>query len=101
VLDKAALTGGKLRYPSDTHRIVMSDFDYRAPAELFAAQGRSGLRYRRFPNAAQAIQYAVEKLPATVLSATSIEVDDERYDAKQIRALYDSQSYPFERHVSL
>ena len=50
----------------------MADFDYRAPAELFAAQRRSGLRYRRFPNAAQAIQYAVEKLPVTVLSATSI-----------------------------
>src|SRR5436190_8091333 len=32
----------------------MSDFNYLAPALLFAAQGRSGLRYRRFLNAADA-----------------------------------------------
>jgi hypothetical protein len=78
----------------------VSDFDYMASAELFAAQGRSGLRYRRFPRAAEAIRYAIEKLPPTVLSATSIEVREKRYDAMQIRALYDSLRYPLARHAS-
>jgi hypothetical protein len=75
----------------------MSTFDYTASAELFAAQGRSGLRYRRFTRAAEAIKYAIEKLPPKVLAATSLEVDDERYSAGQIRTLYDSQNYPLVR----
>ena len=68
----------------------MSNFDYTASAGLFAAKGRSGLRYRRFPNAAEAIRYAIEKLPPKVLSGTSLEVNDERYNATQIRTLYES-----------
>ena len=75
----------------------VSDFDYMASAELLAAHGRSGLRYRRFPHAAEAIRYAIEKLPATVLSATSIEVREKRYGAIQIRALYESDGYPLAR----
>ena len=75
----------------------MTSFDYSAPAQLFAAHGRAGLRYRRFSKAAEAIQYAVEKLPRGALLASSIEVDDERYDAKQIRALYESDGYPLAR----
>jgi hypothetical protein len=78
----------------------MSDFDYMASAELFAAHGRSGLRYRRFPRAAEAIRYAIEKLPATALSATSIEVHEKRYGAIQIRALYASDRYPLTRQIS-
>jgi hypothetical protein len=75
----------------------MSNFDYSAPAELFAAHGRAGLRYRRFSKAAEAIRYAVEKLPGEALPTISIEVDDERYDAKQIRALYENDGYPLAR----
>jgi len=75
----------------------MTNFDYAAPAQLFAAHGRAGLRYRRFSKAAEAIQYAVEKLPGEALRATSIEVHDERYDAKQIRTLYESDEYPLAR----
>jgi hypothetical protein len=77
----------------------MSTFDYTASAELFAAKGRSGLRYLRFARAAEAIRYAVETLPPKVLSGTSLEVNDERYNATQIRALYESQSYPFARNA--
>jgi hypothetical protein len=76
---------------------MIINFDYSAPAELFAAHGRKGLRYRRFSKAADAIQYAVEKLPGVALPTTSIEVDHERYDARQIRALYDNGSYPLAR----
>jgi len=76
----------------------MSTFDYTASAELFAAKGRSGLRYLRFARAAEAIRYAVEILPPKVLSCTSLEVNNERYNATQIRHLYESQRYPFNRN---
>jgi hypothetical protein len=76
----------------------MSTFDYKASAELFAAKGRSGLRYRRFARAAEAIRYAVEKFPPKVFLGTSLEVNDERYNATQIRALYESPRYPFIRN---
>ena len=75
----------------------MNEFDYAAPAELFAGHGRAGLRYRRFARSAEAIRYAVEKLPTDALPVAAIEVADERYDGAQIRALYDSASYPLPR----
>jgi hypothetical protein len=75
----------------------MIKFDYKAPAELFAAQGRQGLRYRRFFNAGEAIRYAIEKLPVNLLPATRLEVGKQEYDGKQIRALYESESYPLTR----
>jgi hypothetical protein len=75
----------------------MLTFDYAASAELFAAQGRSGLRYRRFARAAEAIRYAIEKLPAEVLTTTSLEVRDARYNATQIRTLYNSERFPLAR----
>jgi hypothetical protein len=65
----------------------MSNFDYTTSA-LFSANRRSGLRYRRFLQAAEAIKYAIEKLPPRVFSGTSLEVNRERYNAEQIRALY-------------
>jgi hypothetical protein len=47
----------------------MADFDYDAPAELYASpiQGmhKFPMRYRRFAGSAEAIQFAVEKLPET------------------------------------
>ena len=75
----------------------MSSFDYAASAGLFAAKGRSGLRYRRFPQAAEAIRYAIEKLPPRVFLGTSLEVNRQRYNAEQIRALYESYRYPLTR----
>jgi hypothetical protein len=75
----------------------MTEFDYTAPAELYAAHGRTGLRYRRFPKSADAIRYAVEKLPAAALAATAIEVHERRYDAAEIRALYLGERYPLPR----
>ena len=75
----------------------MSSFDYAASAGLFAAKGRTKLRYRRFPHAAEAIRYAIEKLPRKRFSASSLEVNDERYNAAQIRALYECERYPLTR----
>jgi hypothetical protein len=68
----------------------MPEFDYMAPAILFADQGRSGLRYRRFLHAAEAIRYAVEKLPPDARAGARLEVEDKCYDAGQIRNLYDN-----------
>jgi len=84
--------------PKKVYVSLMSTFDYTASAELFAAKGRSGLRYRRFARAAEAIRYAVEELPPKVFLGTSLEVNDERYNATQIRALYESKHYPFTRN---
>jgi hypothetical protein len=68
----------------------MSEFNYTTPAVLFAAQGRSGFRYRRFLHAAEAIRYAVEKLPSDARSSARLEVQDKCYDAHQIRTLYEN-----------
>jgi hypothetical protein len=76
----------------------MSTFDYTASAELFALQARSGIRYQRFDRAAEAIRHAIEKLPPKVLAGSSIEVKDRRYNAAQIRALYESERYPLSRN---
>jgi hypothetical protein len=78
----------------------MSAFDYNASAELYVAAGRSGLRYRRFTCAADAIRFAIERLPAATLSSSRLEVEERHYDAKQIRALYDSEQYPLTRSRS-
>jgi hypothetical protein len=75
----------------------MSSFDYDAPAELFPARSRSGHRpvgYRRFSTAAEAIRYAVEKIPRGFLDGTVMESGAERSDGLRIRSLYDSTDYP-------
>ena len=78
----------------------MTDFNYDAPAELFAAQGRRpGVRYRRFLNAAEAIRYVIEKLPPNFLSAASLKVGGVRYQASELRQLYDSDGYPLKRDL--
>ena len=76
-------------------------FDYAAPAELFAGASRGFSRrpvqYRRFPSGAEAVRYAIEVLPAELLVGAVLEVDEDRFDGKQIRDLYDSQEYPLRR----
>jgi hypothetical protein len=77
----------------------MTSFDYTASAGLFAAKGRTKLRYRRFSQAAEAIRYAIEKLPRKLFLGSSLEVNDERYNAAQIRALYESERFPLTRNA--
>ena len=71
----------------------MSSFDYTASAELFAAEGQSGLRYRRFAHAAEAIGYTITFRPKS-FAGLSLHVNDEHYNAMQIRALYESELSP-------
>jgi hypothetical protein len=79
---------------------LVSAFDYRAPAELYASASKTGkrpMRYTRFKSAAEAIKYAVEELPPELLIGSTLEVNEERFDGFGIRALYDSARYPLRR----
>ena len=78
-------------------------FDYKAAAELFSSKNiriqSRVVKYLRFQQAAEAIRYAIEKLPADVLLGAYLEVDENRYDCRAIRALYERPEYPFRRLV--
>lgn len=78
-------------------------FDYKMPAELFSSKNiriqSRVVKYLRFQRAAEAIRFAIEKLPADVLLGAYLEVDERRYDCRGIRALYDRSEYPFRRLV--
>jgi hypothetical protein len=79
----------------------MIAFDFNAPAELFssASQGaaRGHMYYRRFATGAEAIRFAIEELPAALLRGSILQVDEDRFDARQIRELYDCPAYPLAR----
>jgi len=76
-------------------------FDYRAKAELFPGKNIKvrlrAFKYMRFDHAADAIRFAVERLPANILLGAYLEVDEKRYDSRGIRNLYDRAEYPFVR----
>jgi hypothetical protein len=79
----------------------MSMFDYGNAAEFFPTRrwrsARSAFGYKRFPRAADAIRYVIEELPPDLLVGAFLEVDEERFDGKGIRELYDSTDYPYLR----
>jgi hypothetical protein len=81
---------------------AMGRFDYAAPAEMFMTRARLMRRppvtYRRFPTAAEAIQYAIETIPAPLLVGAVMEVSEQRFDHRAIRELYDGAAYPLARH---
>jgi hypothetical protein len=79
----------------------MSVFDYGASAELFPGRQRTRMigtvAYKRFSVAAEAIRYAVEVLPANSFLGAILEANEERFDFRGIRELYDSAEYPLPR----
>jgi hypothetical protein len=83
--------------------VAAKPFDYDKPAELFAprprASGRQSYGYMRFDRAADAIQFAMERLPAKLLIGACLQVDEARIDNHGIRRLYDSVEYPPVRAV--
>ncbi len=78
-----------------------AQFDYGAQADLFPGRGRQFrgriCRYRRYVRAADAIRFAIEELPPELLGGTYLEVDESRFDGREIRCLYDSVEYPLAR----
>lgn len=82
----------------------MDPFDFKAPAEVFASNGRGAARrpmtYRRFANGAEAVQYAMEALPPEMLFGAVLEAGGSRFSVEDIRGLYESPQYPLERRKS-
>jgi hypothetical protein len=76
-------------------------FDYNANAELFfghpGVRTRNKVGYRRFARAASAVLFAVEQLSPTILHGTFLEVNDDRFNATEIRSLYDHVDFPLAR----
>jgi|ERR1700691_2810265 hypothetical protein len=81
----------------------MAEFDYNASAELYSTRKRMPRRqplgYRRFAQAAHAIRFAIEDLPAELLLGAFLEVGEERFNSAGIRQLYESDEYPLARRV--
>ena len=79
----------------------MAKFDYSAPAEIFGTGGfsrqRKTIAYRRFPSGAEAVRFAVEGVPASLQRGIVLESDEDRFDHRDIRALYDAEQYPLPR----
>jgi hypothetical protein len=79
----------------------MSSFDYEAEAELFPSRSRPSRRqpvgYKRFVRAADAIRFAIEELPVASLAGAWLEVGEDRFDAREIRRLYEHADYPLDR----
>ncbi|NTJ63131.1 hypothetical protein G6M50_07995 [Agrobacterium rhizogenes] len=78
----------------------MIRFDYTDGAGLYAGKairGHSGLRYRRFETAAEALRFAVEDMPGAQQRGSLLEVNEARFDHNQIRALHDAPDYPLSR----
>jgi hypothetical protein len=87
-----------MRITSKGHHVTL--FSYDAPAELYCSRryAKSARdQYKRFRTAAEALRYIVEDVPGTWLNGSVMEVDERRFDASAIRALYDSVSYPLDR----
>jgi Arc/MetJ-type ribon-helix-helix transcriptional regulator len=78
-------------------------FNYGMLAELFIGKGQGAkyrtITYRRFTNGSDAIRYAIEELPPGKLTSTVLQVDEIRFDSREIRKLYDGPDYPLQRRA--
>lgn len=81
---------------------MTSRINYSSPAELFPSRryAKSLARYRRFPNAAEAVRYIIEDQPESWLIGSTLDIDGARYEGKAIRSLYDAAEFPLPRKVA-
>jgi hypothetical protein len=87
----------RVREQARKQALDLNRFDYDAPAELFPGRtikGGERVKYRRFDTAAEALRFAVEKMPASALPGACIEIDEMRFGSREIRYLYDNAAYP-------
>ena len=78
----------------------LNGFDYSAPAELYPSRSRrvrGPFTYKRFDSAAEALRYAVEKMPEGALLGATLEVNEARFSEAEIHALYMNAAYPLKR----
>jgi hypothetical protein len=79
----------------------MTDFNYDVPGEFYSRKTQglrpSGLTYHRFDTVAEAIRFAMEKVSSRDLGGCTLEVEGERFGAKELRALYASPRFPLRR----
>ena len=71
--------------------------DFGSAAELYPgsdAKHHRQVAYRRFDTLADAVRFAIEELKPTLLLGAVVEADEVRYEATEIRSLYDSTSFP-------
>ncbi len=81
----------------------MKPFDYEVMADLYPVRNRKFssrfTRYRRFDSAAEALRFAIEELPPQLLQGAFLEVEEERWDSREMRRLYDSAKFPLARRI--
>lgn len=78
----------------------MAEFNYQNGAGLYTGKtlrSSRGPRYRRFETAAEAVRFAMEEMPSSQLRGCVLEVNEARFDEKQIRGLYAAAAYPLLR----
>ncbi|MFN7024243.1 MAG: hypothetical protein ACK4QP_06920 [Pseudorhizobium sp.] len=81
----------------------MRAFNYSAGAGLYpckTVRRQSHLRYKRFESAAEALRFAIEDMPSSLLRGSILEVDELRLDGVQMRQLYDAESFPLSRRAA-
>ncbi len=78
----------------------MTGFDYAAMAEVYSgwrSTRQRTLSYHRFETAAEALRFLIEDMPPDQLTGAILEIDEERFEASQITALYQDEAYPLAR----
>jgi hypothetical protein len=80
----------------------VTEFNYMSEAGLYAGKklkGSSRPRYKRFETAAEAVRFAIEDLPGSQLRGSILEIDEARFNERQIRMLYDAPGFPLLRRT--